>query len=407
MPPGTMPRYPQSLILATALVWSSSCTLEVRRALALALGVEWDSVTELQATLHMHLEQTGVDVVTETTLQSVQYLHLEPTEITWASSMSLIEIEELVEYLDLDPTVIDWETLTELIGIGLGQFATELGWDSATTLAAVRGLGLDPTGLDWGSSTGLAAVYAMPLASTAITWTPSTTLVALLGLSLSQAWAFGSSCTLLARLMLNLSPTALAFGSSCTVGWPTLSPATQSYTTAGSHTYNIPRNYRYIQLVGVGGGASGQTGHGGILAAGQGGKGGVWASVVLERGVDIPYSEMTLSITVGDGGAQPANSDHAASNPGAATTITSASAGTLTAAGGTGNNPNNQTGLGPGNHTLGGVTYTGGANTTASGNAVPGNAPGGGGRGGNGGILGSRTRGGVGAAGAAWARAIQ
>jgi hypothetical protein len=94
-------------------------------------------------------------VVTETTLQSVQYLHLEPTEITWASSMSLIEIEELVEYLDLDPTVIDWETLTELIGIGLGQFATELGWDSATTLAAVRGLGLDPTGLDWGSSTGL------------------------------------------------------------------------------------------------------------------------------------------------------------------------------------------------------------------------------------------------------------
>ena len=68
--------------------WSSSCTLEVRRALALALGVEWDSVTELQATLHMHLEQTGVDVVTETTLQSVQYLHLEPTEITWASSMS-------------------------------------------------------------------------------------------------------------------------------------------------------------------------------------------------------------------------------------------------------------------------------------------------------------------------------
>ncbi len=71
MPPGTMPRYPQSLILATALVWSSSCTLEVRRALALALGVEWDSVTELQATLHMHLEQTGVDVVTETTLAAI------------------------------------------------------------------------------------------------------------------------------------------------------------------------------------------------------------------------------------------------------------------------------------------------------------------------------------------------
>ena len=160
----------------------------------------------------------------------------------------------------------------------------------------------------------------------------------------------------------------------CTVGWPTLSPDTQSYTTAGSHTYNIPRNYRYIQLVGVGGGASGQTGHGGINAAGQGGKGGVWASVVLERGVDIPYSEMTLSITVGDGGAQPANSDHAASNPGAATTITSASAGTLTAAGGTGNNPNNQTGLGPGNHTLDGVIAPAGANTTASGNAVPGNA---------------------------------
>lgn len=78
MPPGTMPRHPQMLVLATALVFSTSCTLEVRRTLALALGIEWDSTAELQATLHLALEQTGVDMVATTTLQSVQYLHWSP-----------------------------------------------------------------------------------------------------------------------------------------------------------------------------------------------------------------------------------------------------------------------------------------------------------------------------------------
>ena len=176
-------------------------------------------------------------------------------------------------------------------------------------------------------------------------------------------------------------------------------PESYSYTTAGNHSLPVEPWMNYFDVTCLGGGASGQTGHGGINAAGQGGKGGVWSSTTWERGVD--FTTGSLSITVGAGGAQPANSDHAASNPGSASTVTIASA-SNTGAGGTGNNPNNQTGLGPGNHTYLGKTYTGGANTTTSGNAVPGNPPGGGGRGGNGGIFGSRTRGGVGATGGVW-----
>lgn len=183
-----------------------------------------------------------------------------------------------------------------------------------------------------------------------------------------------------------------------------MSTVTQEYTTAGTFTYNIPSDALLIDIVLLGGGASGQTGNGGNTVRGDGGKAGTWAMATLERGVHIPWNAYTISVTVGAGGAQPANSDHAGPNNGAASSITVTGYGTLTAAGGTGKT-GAQNGEGGGTQTLNGVTYTRGAGGTGNGGA--GTAPGGGGAGGNGGIFGSRTRGGAGAVGRAWFRAYQ
>lgn len=176
-------------------------------------------------------------------------------------------------------------------------------------------------------------------------------------------------------------------------------PVVTPYTSAASIDVAALRaaGYTHVDLVGVGGGASGQTGSGAFGGAGNGGKAGVWNSITLDLST-ITSLQVTA---VGSGGAQPANSDNAGPNAGTATTFTW-TGGSLTCAGGSGS-ASGQNGESPGNYALDGQPYTGGSGGT--GNAGAPTAPGGAGAGGNGGFFGSRTRGAAGAAGRAWIRA--
>ncbi|ADX42610.1 hypothetical protein [Gordonia phage GTE2] len=161
----------------------------------------------------------------------------------------------------------------------------------------------------------------------------------------------------------------------------------------------VPLWVRYVDVVLIGGGASGQTGNGSNTAAGSGGNAGSWVTKRYERGVDFNGTP-TLSFSIGAGGAQAANSDHAAPNPGGATTMSGIGSG-LSAPGGSGTT-SGQNGASPGNITFEGLNYVGGVGGT--GNAGSPTAPGAAGAGGNGGIFGSRTRGAAGARGQAWYR---
>ncbi|MGC4964230.1 hypothetical protein [Gordonia sp. DT101] len=184
---------------------------------------------------------------------------------------------------------------------------------------------------------------------------------------------------------------------------------TQTYTAAGTYTYTIPVWCRYIDVILIGGGASGQTGSGSIATSGAGGSAGSWNAIRLERGVNIPWTITTITITIGAGGARAANSDNAAPTAGSASTAAIAEVGSISANGGSGTKTvqgtNWQVGAPAGNYTFNGVTYTGGAESNSS--VKTGMPPGGGGSGGDGGIFGNRTRGWEGAAGGGWVRAYQ
>src|SRR5690606_17440776 len=77
-----------------------------------------------------------------------------------------------------------------------------------------------------------------------------------------------------------------------------MSPVTQQYTSAGNHTYNIPSDAIYIDIILLGGGAGGD---GGTAAFGTGGgrEAGKWASMTIQRGVDIGWNVTQIAITVG------------------------------------------------------------------------------------------------------------
>ena len=173
----------------------------------------------------------------------------------------------------------------------------------------------------------------------------------------------------------------------------------ESGTLTASATVTLYPYYRYLDLVGVGGGASGQTGSGATNTAGKGGDAGYWLGQTLVRGVDFPEDATSLVVSVGAATGRAAGSDLAASINGNPTTFTIAGVVVATAAGGVGNPSSAKAGEGPYDFTFRGVTYTGGTNSSEN---AAGNAPGGGGSGGSGGIFGSRTRGWEGARGQAW-----
>ena len=179
-----------------------------------------------------------------------------------------------------------------------------------------------------------------------------------------------------------------------TNGWHAQSATNQTFTAAG--TYTIPYWCRYIDLVLVGGGASGQTGNGGNGQAGKGGNASSWVTVTLERGVDIALTAISLTVAVGAGGLTPANSDFAGPNAGAASSVSGSGITTVSTAGGSGTR-GDQNGASPGNVSYQGIVLAGGS--AGTGNAGVGQAPNASGAGGNDGFFYLRTKGGAGARG--------
>ena len=170
-----------------------------------------------------------------------------------------------------------------------------------------------------------------------------------------------------------------------------------------SGTYTVPSwaaSGTLFDIVGVGGGAGGQTPTNTGLYT-NGGLGGRWNGAQPKYGTDIPLSTTTFGVTIGRGGAHgpTVGSDGGA---GGNTTITATGYSTLTAAGGGVGTTGSGAGGSPGNYTYDNTGYTGGA-AQGNGGAV-GNAPGGGG---SGGIWGTVAGyGGDGAPGGVWVRAI-
>ncbi|WAB09542.1 hypothetical protein SEA_WOOPER_39 [Gordonia phage Wooper] len=179
-------------------------------------------------------------------------------------------------------------------------------------------------------------------------------------------------------------------------------PVSNVLTASG--TITLYPYYRFLDLIGLGGGASGQTGSGANSTAGRAGDIGDWIGVTLQRGVDFPEDATQLVVTVGGPTGRAPNSDLAAPVNGNPTAFSISGMGSpVVAAGGSGTKTVQGSGWqnagGGVNFTYNGVTYTMGAEGAAN---AAGNAPGGSGGGGNGGIFGNRTQGWEGARGQAW-----
>lgn len=149
-------------------------------------------------------------------------------------------------------------------------------------------------------------------------------------------------------------------------GYPAMSPVTTVYNTVGTYTYTLPYWWKYLDIVLIGGGASGQTGSGATNTAGKGGNASSWVTVTLERGVDIPAMATSLTVVVGDGGAQAPNSDLAGPNSGGSSSVTGSGMSPVSSSGGFGT-ASGQNGASPGNVTYQTITRTGGAAGTGNG----------------------------------------
>ena len=189
-------------------------------------------------------------------------------------------------------------------------------------------------------------------------------------------------------------------------GFPPLTAFTTTYSTAGSQTFTIPRNADYLDIIllGAGGGGGGHTF--GSANGGTGGGAGSWATVTLQRGVQIPWSATTLTVLIGAAGT---GSSGANGSAGGSTSLILSGTTLLTANGGTAGTVNgafNPTAGGsPGNTTYNGTTYTGGTGGATQGGAAT--APGAGGGGGNSGVFVGNNAGGAGSPGRAWVVARQ
>lgn len=153
----------------------------------------------------------------------------------------------------------------------------------------------------------------------------------------------------------------------------TLPVLTDTYTANASINVSSLRStgYTHLILVGIGGG---ETGTNGSIITGQGGKAGVWNSVVLAL-ADYP-SLTSIAVVRGNGGASNGGD-------GTATTFTGnvgSGMATVTCPGGSGNT-GILAGQNAGNTTVDGDPYTGGVSSVTAGTA--GTAPGAGGAGGN------------------------
>lgn len=198
---------------------------------------------------------------------------------------------------------------------------------------------------------------------------------------------------------------------SATSGFSAISVVTANWAAVGTYTFKIPVACRYIDVVLVGSGGGGAGSGWFYTLGGVPGGAGSWATITLERGVDIPWTAITITLTIaaggssGVGGGPTGGAGTAGGNTVLSYTNLAGATATVTANGGVGGPITGgisvQTGQGPGNQTYNGQTYPGGANQTTAGGT--GNAAGGAGAGGKnfGGA------GGAGAPGGAWCRAYQ
>ena len=187
---------------------------------------------------------------------------------------------------------------------------------------------------------------------------------------------------------------------SVTAAFPANPATPTNYLAAGTYTYPIPYWCTYIDLFLLGAGGGGSV----SFANGNGGQGGSWQAKTLQRGVEIPWTTASISITVGLHGSGgllvPATAPSSGGNTTATYATDTATTTTLTAIGGGGGANMNLDGASPNpvSQTLNGTTENGGGVQTFPG--APGNPQGGGGAGGP-------ITGGDGADGAAWVVARQ
>jgi hypothetical protein len=189
-------------------------------------------------------------------------------------------------------------------------------------------------------------------------------------------------------------------------------PETTPFTMGGgTYPWPIPDWCNFIDLFLLGAGGGGAAGV--ALANGDGGLGGQWNTVTIDRSSDLPETTKTITITIGAGGKCGAGEKGGAGGKGGApgtdggpTTAAAAAMPTQTAlGGGAGANSGSSTGKGPSpasttDSNTGETFPAGGDQTTLGG---PGNPFGGGGGGG----LIIEGSGGDGADGAAWVVARQ
>lgn len=177
----------------------------------------------------------------------------------------------------------------------------------------------------------------------------------------------------------------------------TFPPVIEGFTT--SDTYDIPTDCAFLDLMVLGGGGGGY-GMWLIGIWGDGGEGGDWNHVTLERGVDIPMNTTTLTVTIGNGGN---GGSSGSGGNGGTTSISGTGMTTVSATGGAGATSAwaDSNGKSPGNLTVNDVVYYGGLEKSSILGSEAGNPPGGGGCGGHW----SLQTGGVGGHGGAWVRA--
>ncbi|OHU71398.1 hypothetical protein BKG86_17245 [Mycobacteroides chelonae] len=162
--------------------------------------------------------------------------------------------------------------------------------------------------------------------------------------------------------------------------FPTTAAVRTEFTATGAYTYTIPWWSRFIDRITLGAGGGGGGAQSSFTPA-QGGDAGVFAWGTLERGVDIPWSLVSITGSVGAPGT--AGTGGNSGGNGGATTST-ANGNTLTGSGGIGRGgvgTQNGDAVTSGNTnsgkdlTLSGQLYVGGA--------INSGVPGGGGRGAN------------------------
>ncbi|AVO21880.1 minor tail protein [Mycobacterium phage Kheth] len=276
----------------------------------------------------------------------------------------------------------------------------------ALALAKVLGIALSSMGIST-QALDLGKVVTVAMA----TDSPAAQLLTLTkkGVLSLNSTATSTQQVVLARVASLIMSTSLATSvqSGLAIGFPPLTATTVTFTdTTNIQSWTFPRNAEWLAVVCLGGGCGGRGG--GPVLAGGGGYAGSYGTVLLRRGVDIPWSTTMFYMNVGPGSAGSSGGYLVSDpSPGTASLCTTTALDTLASGSGGGPNYSTQRGQDAPDLSYNGISAVGGK--SSSGSASPGGVPGGGG--GNGANQGSfglpGGAGGAGGRGQIWARAFQ